>query len=101
MKLRYDIPSSNCKSIKALIHLPGENNNVAYCVIQIKKYLRNCKIGYKYMLIYYYSFERYIRAILFANDMLLSFNSCECNKSFYHVSQKKFLPKINLLLFYM
>ena len=51
------------------------------------------------MLIYYYSFERYIRAILFANDMLLSFNSCECNKSFYHVSQKKFLPKSNLILF--
>ena len=39
------------------------------------------------MLIYYYSFETFIRAILFANDMLLSFNSCECNKSSYRVSQ--------------
>ena len=51
------------------------------------------------MLIYYYSFERYIRAILFANDMLLSFNSCECNKSFYHVSQTKKSAKSNLILF--
>lgn len=51
------------------------------------------------MLIYYYSFERYIRAILFANDMLLSFNSCECNKSFYHVSQTKKSAKSNVILF--